>query len=150
MAQNFLSDSFAESRRVLIGMAVVWLLLVGPAYLISGTRGLEGLSFAALLCALPVWPVFWFVAKMSATTVDSKPNPAAPALAVVGGGGARMMVALIGCLVLTDLRSDFTFWDFTIWLLVFYLVALALESWLVLRRISSQSVRQSSADHGEN
>ena len=150
MAQTSLSNSFAESRRVLIGMAIVWLLLVGPAYLISGFRGLEGLSFAALLCSLPVWPVFWFVERLSAATIDGRPNPAAPSLAVLGGGGARMMVALVGCLVLTDVRPDFSFWDFTVWLLVFYLVALALESWLVLRRVSAQSRVGQSVDQAEN
>ena len=103
-----------------------WLLLAGPAYLVAGQNGLEGLSFAALLCLLPGWLVFFLGTLYGVANMQ--------VAVVLFGTGLRLVFVLTGTLLIQSLRPDLGFREFIVWLIVFYLFTLVFETALVLRQ----------------
>ena len=103
----------------------LWLLLAGPAYLLAGSRGIEGLAYAAALC-IPVGCIVIFIAGRWSSSD-------APLVAVLVGMLARMGVVLGGVLVLQVYRPDLQLVEFAIWIILFYIVTLAAETLLLLR-----------------
>jgi hypothetical protein len=103
----------------------LWLVLVGPAYLLAGTRGIEGLAYAAALCT-PVGCVVIFVAGRWNTQ-------GAPLAALLLGMLARMGIVLGGVLALRVFRPDLRLVEFAIWVILFYIVTLAAETLLLLK-----------------
>jgi hypothetical protein len=59
------------------------------------------------------------------------------AYVVLVGGGFRMLFVLLGMFAVSALRPDLGFRQFTVWLIVCYLVALALETALVLPPVTA-------------
>lgn len=106
-------------------VAAAWLVLAGPAWLVAGTLGLEGLSYAALLGLIPGWLVFWFASRYGTANIAAK--------AVLGGMVLRMLVVLAGIALVSAVRPMLGIREFVMWVLVFYLVSLAVETVLVLR-----------------
>jgi len=119
----------AQGMRLTTGVAALWLLLAGPAFFLRGVLGLEGLSYAALIGLGPGWLVLFLASKFS-----SAENAAAPVLL---GMFLRMVFVLFGVALVRNLRPMLGIWEFIIWVLVFYLAALAMETSLVLRRKSA-------------
>jgi hypothetical protein len=109
---------------LMVGIGL-WLLLAGPAYLLAGTRGIEGLAYAAALC-VPVGCVVIFVAGRWSSSN-------APLAALLLGMLARMGVVLGGVLVLREFRPDLRLVEFAIWVILFYIVTLAAETLLLLK-----------------
>ena len=112
---------------VTVGM---WLLLAAPAWFLSGAHGLEGLTFAAVLCLLPGWLVFlmasrYRVAKMQATVI-------------LMGSVFRILIVLLGSLLIRSIRTHLGFREFLVWVIVFYLVALGVETFLLVKQSTSQ------------
>lgn len=106
---------------------MVWLLCTAPAYMLAGTRGLQGMSIAAALCVVPGWLVFWFVARYG----DSQTR----AVALLAGTGFRLIFVAIGAVLMqTWLRWGMR--EFHLWLGVFYFATLAVETFLVVRQSS--------------
>ena len=90
---------------------------------------MEGLAYAALLCLAPGWLVFFLagryrLANSQASTV------------VLAGNAVRMLFVLSGLLVVRSLRPHLGFYEFLIWLVVFYLATLLLETLLLVRLIN--------------
>lgn len=106
------------------GVAAIWLLLVGPAYWLAGVAGVEGLSIAAVLCLLPGWLVF------ALGTLYGVANN--QAMIVLSGTVLRMLSVLFGALAVREFRPDLQFREFFVWLLVFYMATLLLETLLTV------------------
>ena len=106
-------------------LAGLWLLLSAPAWWIAGWAGLEGLTIAAVLCLVPGWLVFLLASGYGFANFQ--------AVAVLGGMTLRMLFVLAGTLIVLSTRSHLRLKEFVIWLLVFYLAALAVETGIVLK-----------------
>ena len=104
---------------------VAWLLLAGPAYGLSQTRGLEGLSYAALMSLAPGWLVLWCVALAD----DSQSR----AMATLAGTVIRMVFVLAGVLAFRISRPDLGLKEFHVWVITFYFVSLIVETLLLVR-----------------
>jgi hypothetical protein len=109
-----------------LGLAIggVWLLTVPPARYFFGIAGIEASAVSAACCLLAGWLTFLFVARAR--------QPRLQAFAVLLGTLFRGVFALLGALVMQYLLG-LTFDNYLIWLSVFYLVALALETFFLLR-----------------
>jgi hypothetical protein len=115
-----MSGSFAQIRRLLLTAAGLWLVAVGPAWMLAGGRGVEGLTYAVLLCGIPGIFALHFA---SGRAVGQQ------ALAgVLVGMGLRMSVVLVAALILQDLRPDLGLVEFYVWLVPAYFVMLAVET----------------------
>lgn len=109
------------------GGGLAWLVLAYPALWQGGPRGLVYSLVSACLCLLPTaLTLLW-----STWAVHSSPDQ--QLVAVLGGTGLRMAVVLGGALSLYYGVAYFAQESFLFWLLVFYLLTLALEIGLVLR-----------------
>jgi hypothetical protein len=106
---------------------VLWLVLLGPAWLIGSREGLIGVSAAAVLCVVPGWIVFWIAAAYGAA-VGQVP------LVVLGGMLLRMIFVFLGMVIIQSADQRLGFSQFVVWLLVFYAVLLGVETFLVLPR----------------
>lgn len=126
--------------RWLTGVTVgLWLLLGPPAYMLSGAAGLEGLSYAALLCLLPGLLVFALGAGYGAAAQQW----------VVGLVGmlVRMVFALGGLILIHAVRADLGIREFIVWVVVFYLVSLFVETQLLVRELRGTVTKQTK-QHG--
>jgi hypothetical protein len=112
--------------------AILWLALLGPAWFVAGREGLIGLSSAAVLCLVPGWTVFWIAAAYGAAGAEVS-------LVILGGTALRMVFVLLGMVVVQTVNPHLGFREFVVWLLVFYLSLLAVETCLVLLRSASRS-----------
>ena len=115
-----------------LAAVVLWLALSGPAWFVAGREGLIGLSSAAALCLVPGWTVFWIAAAYGAAGAEVP-------LVILGGTALRMVFVLLGMVVVQSVNPRLGFREFTLWLLVFYLSLLAVETCLVLLRSASRS-----------
>jgi hypothetical protein len=111
---------------------LMWLALVGPAWFVAGREGLIGLTAAAVLCLIPGWTVFWIAAGYGSAGTDVP-------LVILGGTALRMVFVLLGMIIVQTLDPRLGFREFIVWLLVFYLGLLAVETCLVLLRSASRS-----------
>ncbi|MBC7821489.1 MAG: hypothetical protein IAG10_31775 [Planctomycetaceae bacterium] len=108
--------------------ALLWLMLAGPAYWLSGVAGLEGLSIAALLSLVPGWLVFWGVA-----VVSGAPGQNGQPMAFLAATGVRLMFVLFGVLLMKSIRPDLGLREFHSWVIAFYCVLLMVETLLLVR-----------------
>jgi hypothetical protein len=106
------------------GMLVVGLLLAVVAYGVSGLPGLEGLAYSLILCLIPGLLTVYVGELLKYRNLS--------AYIVLVGGAFRMLFVLLGMFAVSALRPDLGFRQFTVWMIVSYLVALALETALVL------------------
>ena len=95
-----------------------------------GLKGVEGIVVSGLLCLIPGWLTI-FISNLV------KQGSLAVYLVLVAMIN-RMIFVLVGVLAVQKLRPDLGFYEFTIWLLAAYMVALALETWLVLLPSTSE------------
>jgi hypothetical protein len=117
-----------------LGMATaaLWLVLLGPAWMIGGRDGLIGVSVAAVLCVVPGWIVFWLAAAYGAAGGQVP-------LVVLGGMLLRMIFVFLGMVIVQSANHRLGFREFVVWLLAFYSVLLCVETFLVLPRTDSAS-----------
>ena len=109
--------------------AGLWLLLAGPAYFVAGPSGLQGLSIAAGLCLVPGWIVLILGGLFRQAESQS--------VMVLAGTGLRMLFVLVGTLAVQSALPNLGFREFIVWLLVFYLAMLLIETLLVLKQPQS-------------
>lgn len=109
--------------------ATVWLLVTGPAYLMSGTLGLEGASYAALLCLVPGWLVFLIVERYFVAH--------AQVAGVLAGTVLRMLFVLGGLIGIRAARPELGFREFIVWILVFYMATLLTETLMLVKHRSA-------------
>jgi len=122
------SSSWVEAIRqtaVLVGLTLLlWVMLVGPAWLLSNLNGVIGLSVAAFVCCVPGCVAFGLKALF-------KPSPNGFFLLSTG---LRFGFVIAVTLLVKQERPELGLRQFHVWLIFFYLAALAVETWLVLRR----------------
>ena len=101
------------------------------AYRSVGSAGVEGVVCSGALCLIPGWlTIFashWFRASPQAVYL------------VVAAMVNRLLFVLVGVLTVSTLRPDLGFYEFLVWLIAIYMVALALETWLILMPTVSSS-----------
>ncbi|MBL6705276.1 MAG: hypothetical protein ISQ06_04140 [Planctomycetaceae bacterium] len=97
-------------------------LLAGPAWLVAGAKGLIGLGVSALLCTAPGCLVVAFKGLVGETQ----------ATLVLAAGGFRMFFVLLGALGAKFAVSGYGLKEFFIWLALFYLFMLAIETTALL------------------
>ena len=104
--------------RMVVASLVFAILLAGPAWLVAETKGLIGLSVSAVLCTIPGCLVVAFkrLAGESQATL------------VLAAGGLRMFFVLLGALGAKFVVSGYGLKEFYVWLILFYLFTLALET----------------------
>ena len=126
---------------VLTASAVaLWVLLAGPAYWLSGLLGLEGLTYAALLCVVPGCLLFCVIPFF-----DFAQNKA---FAFLAGSGLRMFVVLVATLILHEVRADLGLKEFLSWLVVFYSVTLLVETLLIVKLPEANAISSESKPAG--
>lgn len=127
------TSTFGRCVQLTAAAAGLWLLLAAPAWSLAGYDGLEGLTYAALLCLVPGLIVF-VAASRSADATKM-------ALIALGGTGLRLFFVLVGALVLRDVRPNLGFREFTVWLLAYYIGMLFVETLLAVRMSASGASR---------
>lgn len=116
-----------RSALLLATAVALWGLCAWPAWQLAGAAGLEGLTLAAVLCSLPGFVVF-------VLTSGVEPGSPRGAAMVMVGTGIRLAVVMAGALGVRWLAPHLKWREFHVWLLVFYLATLGLETVLVLRK----------------
>ncbi len=104
---------------------IAWLVAVGVARELSIHDGALKVTIAAVLCLTPGWLVFAFAGLY---------GTAAPLGMVIVGTVARMAAVLAGVLAVKAVRPGLADLSFAVWLGVFYVLALATETKLLLAR----------------
>ncbi len=111
------------------GTAGLWLAAAYPAYQLGGEEGLVQSAVAALLCLLPMMGTLVWAGR---ALRGGRPEQAL--LAVMGGTGLRLLFVIGVAVALYLAAPYFHSRGFLIWVVVFYLVTLALEMALLLAR----------------
>ena len=106
-------------------------MLIGPAYFVAATDGLIGVSIAAGLCLVPGLLVLGLSTMLGAS--------GSPAGAILSGNVLRMLFVLVGSLVVRSFLPTLRIREFIVWLLVFYLATLLIETLFILR-LSQSSI----------
>ncbi len=104
-------------------MGGAWILTFGPARHFFGISGIEAVSVSAASCLLPGWLTFWCASRFK--------QPRMQALSVLFGTALRVFFALVGVVVMQFLLG-LPYENYLIWLGIFYLVALAVETALMI------------------
>jgi hypothetical protein len=113
--------------RLLVVCSAVWVAAAYPAFLLRGEMGLVHSAVAAVVCLVPAGATL-LLAKLG--------SPDQRALLILGGSGIRMFVVLGVVLLLNLTTSYFQPIGFALWVLVFYLVTLAMEVALLVQEQS--------------
>ena len=117
----------SQARRQVVfsmGMLVCGCLEAAIAAGWVGQRGVEGVVYSVLLCLVPGW--------LTIFVGDLLRHRNLGVYTVLVGTAVRMLFVLLGLFAISAIRPDLGFREFTVWLLVGYMVSLALETWMVL------------------
>lgn len=118
-------QSLARSLLIFsLGLLVLGCLEVAIAAAWVGFPGVVGVAYSVLLCLVPGWLTIAVAYRVQ--------NPEAAAYVALMGSGFRLVFVLAGILVVRTMRSGLGLYDFEIWLIVGYQVALLLETWIVV------------------
>ncbi len=112
-------------RCKLLGLAVcaLWLASGGPAWHYFGARGIEAVSVSAVCCLLAGISTFRFARGG---------QPRTDAFAVLWGMVFRSIFALLGVFIM-QVVLGIPYENYLIWLGLFYLVTLALETAILMQ-----------------
>ena len=113
-----------------VGMLVCGGLEAAVAFGWVGSKGVEGVAYSVLLCLIPGWLTIYAGDLMRHRDLAS--------YVVLVGTALRMLFVLLGIFAVGALRQDLGFREFTVWLIISYLVALALETWMVVAPSKSE------------
>ncbi|MFN0196141.1 MAG: hypothetical protein ACKVT0_05305 [Planctomycetaceae bacterium] len=115
-----------------IGMLALWAVLYYPADRFAGSRGVEGLTYAGLLCLIP-----GLVALiLSGGILNAGANAGQGALISTG---MRLMTVGLAAIFMQSARPDLRFWQFHVWLILFYLASLIFETCFILKGVHRKS-----------
>ncbi|MEQ9410827.1 MAG: hypothetical protein RIK87_24155 [Fuerstiella sp.] len=112
-----------------MAIAIGWVLCFWPARMLNGQTGVLWMSVAAICCLVPGWIVV-FLAGLAIFPNDLATMLVQMSVRLATVGGAAVVVK--------KLRPEFGPTVFTIWLIVFYLLALFVEVYL-LRSVNPAS-----------
>tara|TARA_R110002072_G_scaffold299632_1_gene475498 strand:+ start:81362 stop:81790 length:429 start_codon:yes stop_codon:yes gene_type:complete len=113
---------FADMVRLVGASLGFAFLMAGPAWLVAETKGLIGLSVSALLCTIPGCLIVAFKGLVGESQ----------ATLVLVAGGIRMFFVLLGALGAKFAVTGYGLKEFFIWLALFYLFTLAVETTALL------------------
>lgn len=129
-ASDSQQSAFRKMLWLLLITVVLWIFMSVPAYWVRGTLALEGLTYASLLCLIPGWVVVYVTSRY--------PDAGSQGGMVLLGTGLRMAFVLIGMVLLRSRRPDFGHYEFQLWLILFYLAFLVIETLMVVKSIESK------------
>ena len=115
-----------------IALLLGWAICFWPARMLNGQAGVFWMSIAAICCLVPGWIVVF----LSGLTILSNPLTTMLLQTMV-----RMFTVGGVAIVVKKMNSKIGFADFYGWLVAFYLLALAVEVWM-LRRINNETSSQ--------
>lgn len=124
----------ADVFRLVIASVVFALLLAGPAWLVAETKGLIGVGVSALLCVIPGCLVVAFKGLAGGSQ----------ATLILTASGLRMFFVLLGALGARFVVSGYGLREFFVWLILFYMFTLALETKSLLTAKSEPEINDSS------
>jgi hypothetical protein len=101
-----------------------WILLLLPAFAIAGLKGIDGLSWSAVVCFIAGAPTVWLVSQIE--------NSPTRVWFVMAGMMLRSVAVAIAVLLFWQTRPDFGWAAFYSWLVIFYNILLTAETYLVL------------------
>jgi hypothetical protein len=108
----------------LVGVTLaVWLVSLYPAFRLFGVAGMEAASISAVACLVPGCVVFWLLEGLSPGDAQIR--------AVLAGTGLRVAFGLAAAVIMDEL-AGLAATNYVVWLAVFYLVSLAVETHLIL------------------
>ncbi|GAB4143770.1 MAG: hypothetical protein Tsb009_15090 [Planctomycetaceae bacterium] len=125
-----------RSAQFVAAVLGLWLLLAAPAYLVARADGLEGLVYAAFLCLVPGLIVLAIASR-------AKDAGKQAMISILGGMVLRLLFVVAGIMVVKSYRPWWGMKEFVLWVLVFYLATVAIETKMVvasLRLSSSEAV----------
>lgn len=127
---------FKPAVNLTFAIAIGWVVCFWPARVMNGEAGVWWMSIAAICCLVPGWiVVFLGTLDIFSNDLSTMLVQTSVRLAVVGG------VAVL----VKKQRPDLGVADFFGWLIGFYLLALAIEVWMLRQRrggVSSQGSGQ--------
>ena len=123
MSPTRFGGALADVAKLTAATAGAWAVAVAAAWSISGPAEAVRASIAAALCLTP-----------GLLVLGLRPlyRTAAPVAAVIFGMVARMAMVLFGAVALKALRPDLASLSFAVWLGLFYVLTLAVETKLLL------------------
>jgi hypothetical protein len=111
-------------------VAGLWLLSAFPAWSLAGLTGVRGLSCAALLCLVPGWLVILLGGSYRVAST--------PTFMILAATLLRMFFVLVGALIVRFSFPGLRFQEFALWLILFYLLTLFVETIQAVKQISLQ------------
>ena len=120
--------------RLVLGTLSFWLLAGAVGLRWKGPDDVLPSIPAGLLCLLPAMLTLWWSARAAAQSA-----PETLLVAFLGGTMLRMAIALGGALALYFLVDELRRPAFWVWVALFYLFTLGLETSLALRLLTGQS-----------
>lgn len=114
-----------------LAMGGLWLLTVVPARHLFGGGGVEATIVSALACLFAGWLTFWLATRLA--------QPRMQAFGVLLGTIIRGIFALLAAFVM-QFVLELPYENYLIWLAIFYLASLGVETALLLGRNSSEKV----------
>lgn len=130
MAEHPKTSALRQSGWLLLVSVLMWLICSGPAFWLRGAIALEGLTYAGILCLLPGLVVVFVTSRY--------PDGDSPSTIVLLGTGLRMAFVLIGMVVIRNLRPEMGHYEFQLWLVLYYLAFLFVETLLVVKSTDIQ------------
>lgn len=115
-----------------LAILAAWLLALVPACRLFGVDGFVASGFSAIVCFVPGCLVFFLI--------SGAPPAAGQIRAVLLGTSLRLLFALGGAFVLHQ-ALEVAPRNYLVWLGLFYFVALAIETYLVLPASGPTRVR---------
>jgi hypothetical protein len=112
--------------RLILGSLAVWLVALYPAQVLGGRTALVYCTVALGLCLVPT------VVSLALVSRAARWPPEYRLAIILGGTGVRMALVLGVGLVLNRCVDGFDRPSFWVWLLVFYLTTLTLETSLLV------------------
>jgi len=122
-------NSFVLAARLVLPLALCYALVAVPVYWYQGLLGLAAAGVAALVCALGSAAAAIAASRLSATGQ----NVSATLLAMM----LRMALPLAFCMIIYLQGGPLADAGLVLYLLVFYMVALAADTWQALGRVKS-------------
>jgi hypothetical protein len=129
---------------LIIPPLVLWAVSAYPAFEWWGGSALVYSAVALLLCLAPAAGTLLWSDLMSGRSPEQR------LLSVLGGSGVRMTVVLGAGLALHVFVPFFERTSFWVWVLVYYLLTLALEILLLAQSRQPNSVSVSAEDRSES
>lgn len=114
-----------------LGATGLWLVTVVPAHYCFGLSGVEAVTVSAACCLAAGWLTFWLTARLL--------QPRMQVFGVLLGTGIRGLFALLAAFVM-QMVLGLPYQNYLIWLGLFYLATLALETALMVGRTAGRRV----------